>query len=74
MISDTERLDFLEAQLNHGWGDGFAIQPLDSGGCYVRPWKKVNKELKWHPTIRVAIDYAIDTGRIDAAARSATDW
>lgn len=61
--TDTERLDFL-ARLGT-WGDGFAMQSLDDGSVYVRPWRKKLmstdgfKDFAWYPTIRTAIDAAM---------------
>lgn len=61
--TDKERLDFLESQLRFGWGDGFASQRLDSGGVYVRPWRKELMQKwpgdAWYPTLRDCIDAAI---------------
>lgn len=69
MTTDTERLDWLESQLKHGWGDGFTMMPLDGGARYVRPWRKEleaqfepdlkNKTFVWQPDIRTAIDEAM---------------
>jgi hypothetical protein len=66
---DTKRLNWLQSQLEYGWGDGFAMQPLDSGAQYVRPWKKELEDkfppnLKtgtflWQKDIRTAVDEAI---------------
>lgn len=66
---DTERLDWLESQLKYGWGDGFVMQAMDSGGQYVRPWRKANEALYppdpkskagvWQADIRTAIDEAM---------------
>lgn len=65
VFTDQQRIDFLQAQLAHGWGDGFAVQLLDSGGVYVRPWRKEMMQMKgftdiaWYPTARAAIDAAM---------------
>lgn len=77
-MTDTERLDWLESQLKHGWGDGFVMQRLDSGAQYVRPWKKELEAMKhmepdlktgvglWQKDIRTAIDEAIRRSRVAA--------
>jgi hypothetical protein len=68
---DTVLLDWLGSQLKHGWGDGFAMHPLDGGALYPRPWKKsleahqgMEPNLKtgaylWQPDIRTAIEDAM---------------
>ena len=70
-MNDTARLDWLQSQLSKGWGDGFAIQSLDSKAYYVRPWKKSLESMQgcepdmatgvnlWQPDIRTAIDECI---------------
>jgi hypothetical protein len=61
--TDAERLNFLEAQRK--WGDCFAIQHLDSGDVYVRPWRYAlqSMELLAAPivaqTLRETIDAAL---------------
>lgn len=68
---DTARLDWLQGQLRYGWGDGFAMHPLDGGALYPRPWRKANEALPgmepdmqrgtylWQKDIRTAIDEAM---------------
>lgn len=63
LAKDAERLNFLEAQRK--WGDCFAIQHLDSGDVYVRPWRYAlqSMELLAAPivaqTLRETIDAAL---------------
>jgi len=65
---DAERLTFLDSQRK--WGDCFAVQYLDSGDVYVRPWRYANQSITYSDgrrphaatvvaqTIREAIDDA----------------
>jgi len=66
---DAERLTFLDSQRK--WGDCFAVQYLDSGDVYVRPWRYANQSITYSDgrrphaatvvaqTIREAIDAAL---------------